>query len=35
VATVREGFSFIDVTVDNIQKLCLHNKEKEVRIREL
>jgi hypothetical protein len=35
VATTREGFSFMDATIDNIQRLCQQNEEKEVRIREL
>jgi cell division septum initiation protein DivIVA len=35
VATTREGFSFMDATVDNIQRLCQQNEEKEMRIKEL
>jgi cell division septum initiation protein DivIVA len=35
VATTREGFAFMDATVDNIQRLCQQNEEKEMRIKEL
>jgi predicted nuclease with TOPRIM domain len=33
--TTRVGFSFMDATVDNIQRLCQQNEEKEMRIKEL
>jgi predicted nuclease with TOPRIM domain len=35
VATTKVGFSFMDATVDNIQRLCQQNEEKEMRIKEL
>jgi small-conductance mechanosensitive channel len=35
VETTREGFAFMDATVDNIQRLCQQNEEKEMRIKEL
>jgi hypothetical protein len=35
VATTREGFAFMDATVDNIQRLCQQNEEKEMKIKEL
>jgi hypothetical protein len=33
--TTRAGFSFMDAIVDNIQRLCQLNEEKEMRIKEL
>jgi hypothetical protein len=35
VATTREGFAFMDATVDNMQRLCQQNEEKELKIKEL
>jgi hypothetical protein len=31
----REGYAFMDATIDNIHRLCQQNKEKEARINEL
>jgi cell division septum initiation protein DivIVA len=35
VETTKVGFAFMDAIVDNIQRLCQHKKEKEMRIKEL
>jgi len=35
VATAREGFVFMGAIVDNMQRLCQHNEEKEMNIKEL
>jgi cell division septum initiation protein DivIVA len=35
VAKTKEGFSFMDAIIDNIQRLCQQNKEKEMNIKEL
>jgi hypothetical protein len=35
VATARANSAFMDTTIDNIQRLCQQNEEKEARIREL
>jgi hypothetical protein len=35
VETTREGVAFMDATVENIQRMCQENEEKEMRIREL
>jgi len=34
-ATAREGFTFMDENVDNIQRLCKQNEEKEMTIKKL
>jgi hypothetical protein len=35
VATTRVGSAFMDANIDNIQRLCKQNEEKELKIREL
>jgi hypothetical protein len=35
VATTRASSAFMDANIDNIQRLCKQNEEKELRIREL
>jgi hypothetical protein len=35
VATCRADYAFMDANIDNIQRLCKQNEEKELRIREL
>jgi hypothetical protein len=35
VETSKACFSFMDATVENIQRLCQQNEEKEMRIEEL
>jgi cell division septum initiation protein DivIVA len=35
VETTRDSSTFMDATIDNIQRLCQQNEEKEARIREL
>jgi hypothetical protein len=35
VETTRERFSFMDETVDNMKRLCQHNMDKELKVKDL